>query len=116
MRWIALGLFATFFLLMDGADFFKWASNKIPLSKRIRLTLFASFRDTSVSVITASVAAAGTQSLVMFLAFLALGVPGAFLAAGATFISAWIPLVGSFPVIAVGAGYLFFSDHIIKSG
>jgi len=55
VRWIALGLFATFFLLMDGADFFKWASNKIPLSKRIRLTLFTSFRDTSVSVITASV-------------------------------------------------------------
>jgi predicted PurR-regulated permease PerM len=46
----------------------------------------------------------------MFSAYLLLGVPGAFLGAGATFIFAWIPVLGSTPVWVFGTGYLWFQD------
>jgi len=51
----------------------------------------------------------------MLLSYLALGVPAASLAAGATFLFAWIPLVGSSPVWLAGAIYLYAQDAMLKA-
>jgi predicted PurR-regulated permease PerM len=50
----------------------------------------------------------------MLLTYLLLGVPAAFVAAGAAFLCAWIPLVGSSPVWLVGALYLYAQHALLK--
>ena len=49
------------------------------------------------------------------LSYLLLGVPAASLAAGATFLFAWIPLVGSAPVWLTGAIYLYAQDALLQA-
>jgi predicted PurR-regulated permease PerM len=104
---LLLGIFACFFLLLDSKRLFLWTKDKLPLDPEVRETLFASFKDTAVSAIWATLAAATVQAALMFVSFLALGIPVAFLAAGATFFFAWIPIVGSTPVWLGGAVYLY---------
>jgi predicted PurR-regulated permease PerM len=103
---LVVALVTCFVFLTDGGRFTRWIGAKIPLDQDIRLRLIDSFRNTSMSVIWATVAAAGAQAVVMLIAFLITGTPAAFLAAGATFVIAWIPLVGSSPVWIIGAVYL----------
>jgi predicted PurR-regulated permease PerM len=110
-----LACLACYFFFLDGRHFFSWLYNKIPLETDIRHKLTSSFRDTAISVVWASMAAAATQAVVMGLAFLILGVPAATLAAGATFIFAWIPILGSTPVWISGATYLFMQGFPAKA-
>jgi len=111
---LALALLTCFFLLLDGKRFLAWASEKLPLDRDIRILMIDSFRSTVVSTIWATLAAAVAQSIIILLAFAILQVPAAFLAGGATFILAWIPLVGSFPVWVTGAIYLYVKGAIGK--
>lgn len=111
---LALALFTCYFLLLDGKKFMKWMKDKIPLDSDVRAKVAASFKDTAISSIWATLAAAGGQAVLMLVAYLALGVPAAFLAAGATFIFAWIPMVGSAPVWLAGAIYLYTQGSIVK--
>ncbi len=104
---LVLSSITCFFLLLDGQAFLKWLSDKIPLDGDVRAELKQSFKNTAISVIWANLAAAGTQALILVLGFLVLGVPGAFLAGGVTFILAWIPMVGTVPVWMAGAVYLY---------
>ena len=60
-------------------------------------------------------AAAATQAGIMLLAFGILSIPAAFLAGGATFIFAWVPLLGSFPVWGSGILYLVMQGSYIKA-
>ena len=64
---LVLALFASFFFLIDGRNFFEWVADKIPISRNIRQIMFDSFRNTAVSVILATVAAAGVQAIMMLL-------------------------------------------------
>jgi predicted PurR-regulated permease PerM len=104
-----LAALACFFFLVDGRRLFVWLAAKLPIDAEIKGKITGSFRDTAISVVWASMAAAGTQALIMLIAFSALRVPAASLAAGATFIFAWIPLLGSGPVWLAGAAYLLFN-------
>ncbi|MCM2323946.1 MAG: AI-2E family transporter, partial [Oligoflexia bacterium] len=104
---LALASLACFFFLVDGPRFLGWMREKIPMDADVRLRLAKSFTDTSVSVIWATLAAALAQSTVMLFAYLVLGVPAVFLAAGATFVFAWIPILGSTPVWLAGTIYLY---------
>lgn len=112
---VALALIACFFFLIDGKRFVAWMANKIPLDRDVRAKVASSFQSTAVSVIWATFAAAAAQSLIMLIAFLVLGVPSIFLAAGATFIFAWIPILGSAPVWLSGALYLYSQGLILKA-
>ena len=100
---VALASIACFFLLVDGPRLLGWMTDKIPIAADVRGHVVQAFQETAISVIWATIAAAAAQSVVMVLSFLTLGVPAAFLAAGATFILAWIPLVGCSPVWLAGA-------------
>jgi predicted PurR-regulated permease PerM len=101
------GLGTCYFTLLDGRRLLAWALDRTPLSPETRRELVRSFQNSAVSVIWATVAVAAAQAAVICAAFLVLGVPGVFLATGATFILAWIPLVHSTPVSAAAMVYLY---------
>ncbi len=112
---LALASIAGFFLLVDGHRLLCWMTDKIPIAADVRVQVVQSFQDTAISVVWATLAAAAAQSVVMLLSYLILGVPAAFLAAGATFLFAWIPLVGCSPVWLVGAIYLYAQAAMLKA-
>jgi len=112
---VALASIACFFLLVDGPRFRRWMTDKIPIAADVQVQVAQAFQETAISVIWATLAASAAQSAVMLLTYLTLGVPAAFLAAGATFLFAWIPLVGSSPVWLVGAIYLYVQDALLKA-
>lgn len=109
-----LSLFACFFLLRDGHRLRAWIADKVPLDPEVQRKLAMSWRESSISVLLATVVASGTQALMLFVGYLVLGVPGAFLAGGATFFFSWIPLVGSTPVWLTGAAILYGQGAIAK--
>ena len=111
----ALVALACFFLLVDGPRFRRWMSDKIPIAADVRGQVGQVCQETAISVIWATLAAAAAQSVVMLLTYLLLGVPAAFVAAGAAFLCAWIPLVGSSPVWLVGALYLSAQHALVKA-
>jgi predicted PurR-regulated permease PerM len=111
---VTLTLLTCFFMLLDGPRFLAWLLNRLPLEQDVSTSLIKTLRDTSISVLWATLAAAGVQGAVMLVAFLVLRVPGAFLAGGATFVFAWIPMIGSVPVWVAGAVYLYSQGMIGK--
>ncbi len=113
---MALACIACFFLLIDRQSFLKWILRCIPFDVDVGAKLARSFKDTAISTIWATLAAASAQSALMLFSFLALFIPAAFLAAGATFILAWIPLVGSSPVWIAGVIYLYSQQLFVKMG
>jgi predicted PurR-regulated permease PerM len=111
---LALASMACFFFLVDGPHFIRWVNARLPLDREIRSKLAATFKDTAISVVWASMAAAAAQALLMTLAFASLGVSAAFLAGGATFIFAWIPILGSAPIWLTGAVLLYSQGELGK--
>lgn len=111
---IFLALITCYFLLVDGPRFVSWLNQKIPMESDVRFQLYTAFRDTAVSTIWATLAAGTAQALIMFFSYWVLGIPSPFLAAGATFIFAWIPILGSTPVWVAGAIYLFIKGTAAK--
>lgn len=107
-----LSMLAFFFFLIDGKKLVRFTSYIIPLDHDVRDSLYSAFKNTAISVVWATVVAATIQSFMMFIGFLILGIPAAFLAGGATFIFAWIPFIGSFPVWLGGAIYLYTQGKI----
>lgn len=107
-----LALLTCFFMLMDGPRLVRWTMERLPLESDVQEALIATFESTSISVVLATMAAAGAQAALLFGGFLVLGVPGAFLAGGATFFFAWLPVVGVMPVWIGGAAYLYTQDEI----
>jgi len=110
---LLIALITCFFLLLDGRNFVLWFADKMPMDPDVQEKIIQSFKNTSVSVVWSSLAAAATQALLMFIAFLAIGIPGAFMAAGVTFIFAWIPIIGSIPVWLAGIVYLYSKGAIL---
>ncbi len=111
---LVLSLLTWYFMLVEGDVFFNWALDKARLERPLRARLGKSFKDTVASTVWATSAAAAAQALIVMLGFLLLGVPGVFLASGATFIFAWIPILGSLPVCLAGAAYLYFQGSLLQ--
>jgi predicted PurR-regulated permease PerM len=104
---LALALLAFFFLLLNGVQFVDWLLGLGALDRKVQNELVHAFRDTTISVVLASLAAASAQALLIAGGFLLLGIPGAFLAGGVTFVFAWIPVLGTVPAAAAGLLYLY---------
>ncbi len=103
MLQLTMGVLSCYFWLVDGRRFLVWLRLIIPVTDHVRDEVTAAFRDATRSTVVASLAAALAQSFIVIIAFLAIGIPSAALAAGTTFAFAWIPVLGSFPVFAVAA-------------
>jgi predicted PurR-regulated permease PerM len=100
---LIMGVLSCYFFLLDGSSFFTWLRKILPMSPGIQNEIAASFRDATRSTLMASLAAATAQSAIVVMTFLILGIPGAALATGATFVFAWIPVLGSAPVFLLAA-------------
>jgi len=110
---VIISLLTWFFLLFEGEAFLKWIGNRVRMDPALRSRLIASFKATAASTVWASAAAAAAQAVIVMIGFLLLGVPGIILAGGATFIFAWIPILGSLPVCLAGAVYLYFHSSLL---
>ena len=70
MMQIFIILLTCYFILADGKALMNWTVEKIPVANELRKTLSGAFQNTAISVVWATMAAAGTQAIMMFLAFL----------------------------------------------
>ena len=104
---LLLAMIAFFFFLLDREKFMAWLLGLGALDRNVQEKLVESFRDTTISAVLAGLAAAASQAALIVIGFLAIGVPGAFLAGGLTFIFAWIPMLGTAPASLGGMLYLY---------
>lgn len=111
---LALALIAFFFFLLDGERFMDWTLGLGALDRNVQEKLVESFRDTTISAVLAGLAAAASQATLIVISFLLLDVPGAFLAGGATFVLAWLPVLGIAPATLAGFLYLYVQGSSIK--
>jgi len=110
----AVALLAFFFFLLDGERFIAWVLALGALDRDVQEQLVASFRDTTVAAVLAGLAAAASQAAIVTVGFIALAVPGAFLAGGVTFIFAWIPMLGTIPASVAGLLYLYVEEAPLR--
>jgi len=111
---IILAMIAFFFFLLNGEQFVDWILGLGVLDRNVQIQLVESFRNTAISAVLAGLAGTGAQAVLFTLGFILLGVPGAFLAGGVTFILAWLPLLGSTPVFLAGLLYLYVQGASVK--
>ncbi|HBA59499.1 MAG TPA: hypothetical protein DCZ92_01490 [Elusimicrobia bacterium] len=104
---LILAMIAFFFFLLDGEELVGWTFGLGVFDPTVQKNLAASFRDTTISSVLAGLAAAAAQAALIVVGFLVIGVPGAFLAGGLTFIFAWIPMLGTAPASLAGLIYLY---------
>jgi predicted PurR-regulated permease PerM len=103
---LTLGTLSCYFLLLDGPRFFSFAKNLLPLPAEIHDEISQAFHDATRATLFASFSAALVQSCFVALTFGLMKIPAVALAAGATFIFAWVPMVGSFPVFVAAGVWL----------
>lgn len=108
---LTLAMLTCFFVIRDGSILGRWISPKIPLEQATKSHLAKSLTDTAVSSAVATFWAATAQASTLVIAFLALGLPGAPLVFGVSFLCAWLPLLGVAPVWISATVYLFASGH-----
>jgi predicted PurR-regulated permease PerM len=113
MLQITLAVIACFFFLKDGKRFVTWLLSLSPFHPAVQERLMDTFHNTALSTVAASLVSSSIQATITALTFLALGVPAAFLAGGASFILSWLPVVGSAPVWLAGAIYLFLHGSLV---
>lgn len=104
---VGLALIAFFFFLLDGERFMSWLLGLGVFDRRVQDEMVESFRDTTIAAVLAGLVAAASQAALIVAGFLALDVPGAFLAGGLTFLFAWIPMLGTAPASLAGLLYLY---------
>ena len=104
---LLLAMIAFFFFLLNGEEFVAWILGLRVFDRNVQEKLVQSFRDTTISAVLAGLAAAASQAALIVTGFLLIGVPGAFLAGGLTFIFAWIPMLGTAPASLAGMLYLY---------
>ncbi len=109
---LLLSSLACFFFLIDGKRFIAWFMDMLFMEEKLRESLIESVQNTAISVVLANFAATTAQAVIVMAGFLVLGVPGAFLAGGAAFILAWLPVIGPVPVWAAGAVYLYVHGQV----
>ena len=108
---IAMMLVAFFFLLVDGPAFVRWMIEVSPLSNHYMRDILSDFHDVSVAVLVGSVGTALVQTVVALVGFVLAGAPHSLLLSAATFIGAFIPVVGAGSVVVAAALMVFFSGH-----
>jgi predicted PurR-regulated permease PerM len=112
---VFLCLTACYFFLVDGPRFAVWIRERLPLNQQLRETVFCNLKESSYSVILASVCAATCQSIILGTGYFVLGLPSFLLAAAATFFLAWVPIIGSSPLWIGAAIYFWAMDEIGKA-
>jgi predicted PurR-regulated permease PerM len=110
-----LSLVAFFFLLVDGPRLVDWADRHVPLKQGQLRQLLTEFRQTSVSVLTATLATAALQTAAAFAGYLVLGAPRLAFLTAATFVIALVPAAGA-SIMVVLAGLIMIAGGHVLSG
>jgi len=108
---ISMMLVGLFFLLADGPQLVRWIIRISPLTEEQMKQLIDGFRDVSVAVLVGSIGTALIQTLVALLGYWMAGAKHALLLSVATFVAAFIPVVGAGSVVVASAVILFFTGH-----
>lgn len=109
-------LIAFFFFLTDGGRLVAWLDANVPLRPGQLRTLLEDFRQTSVSVLFATLGTAAIQSLVALVGYLIARAPNPLFLVLATFVLALVPAAGaSIVVVAVGL-LLVATGHVVAGG
>jgi predicted PurR-regulated permease PerM len=108
---LVMMLVGFFFLLVDGPALVRWLMRTSPLTEEQVREFLQGFRDVSVAVLLGSVGTALVQTFIALLGFWIAGAPHPLLLSVATFIAAFIPVVGAGSVVVTSAVVLFFNGH-----
>jgi predicted PurR-regulated permease PerM len=104
-------LIAYFFLLVDGHKLVGWAEANAPMAPGQFRELVGEFRRTAVSVLVATVATAGLQSLAALVGYLLAAAPGPIFLTTVTFLVALVPAVGGTVVVLAVALLQYATGH-----
>jgi len=109
-------LIAFFFFLVDGARLAGWLDRHVPLRPGQFRQLLEDFRETSVSVLFATLATAGIQTAAALAGYLVFRTPNVVFLTLATFVVALIPAVGGASMVVVAGLIQIASGHAILGG
>lgn len=109
-------LIAFFFLLTDGARLAAWAEENVPLRPGQLRTLLADFRQTSRSVLFATLGTAAIQSTVALAGYLVARAPNPLFLVLATFVMALVPAAGAAVVVVAVGLLLLATGHTLAGG
>jgi predicted PurR-regulated permease PerM len=107
----AMMLVGFFFLLVEGPALVRWIIQVSPLREDQMKELLADFQDVSVAVLVGSMGTALVQTLVAVFGYWFAGSSQLLLLAAATFVGAFIPVVGAGAVVVAEALLLFVTGH-----
>ena len=112
----AMMLISFYFFLVDGAKLVAWVDASVPLGRGQFRALREDFRQTSVSVLLATVGTAALQSLVALVGYLIARAPNPLFLVAMTFIFALVPGVGATVVVVATGGLLLATGHGLAGG
>jgi len=107
----AMMLVAFFFLLVDGPQLVDWLASVAPLRDGQMREILSDFRNVSVAVLVSSAATAGAQSAAALAGYLIAGVPQPLFFMAATFVAAFIPVLGATSVSLALAALLLVTGR-----
>ena len=109
-------LIAFYFFLVDGARLVAWVDASVPLSQGQFRALMEDFRQTSVSVLLATVGTAAIQSVVALVGYLIARAPNPLFLVATTFVLALVPATGATIVVVAVGGLLLATGHGLAGG
>lgn len=108
---VTMALIALFFFLVDGARLLDWIDARLPLRPGQFRALMEDFRQTSVSVLVATLGTAAIQTAVAVVGYLIARAPNVFFLALATFVLALVPAVGGAAMVVAVSLLLLSTGH-----
>ncbi len=109
-------LIAFFFFLTDGRRLVAWLDGNVPLRPGALRTLLEDFRQTSVSVLFATLGTAAIQTVVALAGYLVARAPKPLFLVLATFVMALVPAAGASIVVVVVGLLLLATGHPLAGG
>jgi predicted PurR-regulated permease PerM len=111
----AMMLIALYFLLVDGRRLVQWIDARLPLRPGQFRALLDDFRNTSVSVLVATLGSAAIQAAVAAVGYLVVRAPNVIFLVLATFLVSLVPALGGFVMVAL-VGLLFLATgHVVAA-
>ncbi|ABC80522.1 AI-2E family transporter [Anaeromyxobacter dehalogenans] len=109
-----LMLIALFFFLTDGQRLIAWVDARVPLRAGQFRTLVEDFRRTTLSVVAATAATAGIQTVTALAGYLIARAPNPIFLAVLTLVVALIPAVGATAMVLAVAALQFATGHTVS--
>ncbi|ACL64150.1 protein of unknown function UPF0118 [Anaeromyxobacter dehalogenans 2CP-1] len=109
-----LMLIALFFFLVDGQRLIAWVDARVPLRAGQFRTLVEDFRRTTLSVVAATAATAGIQTVTALAGYLIARAPNPIFLAVLTLVVALIPAVGATAMVLAVAALQLATGHTVS--